>query len=119
MTLTTTDAEGLTAALGAKLRAAREGRDWSLDEATVQLRVRFPHRKDSRMKIRRMEQGIALDRLDFGLLAALLTLYGIRLGELDPALVEEIEATREVLNHLYPCSGGTPPRGPFALSPAA
>lgn len=116
---TTTTAPTVEYGLGRQLRAAREGLGWSLDEAIVQYRIRFPHRKDSRMRIRRIEQGVELDHIDHAFLAALLTLYGIGLSDIPGHVAEGLRATREVLIAFSPCSGGTPPRGSFTLAPAA
>lgn len=116
MSITTTT----PAAMGGKVRAAREAKGWSLDEATFQLRSRFPNLRTSRGKLVRFEQGrINRDRLDIGLVLALCALYELSLSELDPSLAAEADGLREVLNRGIPCFPDRPPRGPHLLPTAA
>lgn len=110
------DEPNSTERLGAKLRDARNSKDWSLDEATFQARHRFPDLRVRRGKIDRLERGVAdRDRLDVVVVLALASLYGIEVDDLgDESVSTEAAAIKELVS---PNSPWTPDHRPPPLHP--
>lgn len=108
-----------TERLGVALKTARLNKHWSLDEAVFQARSRFPELRVRRGKIHRIEEGVSSrDRLDMTTVMALALLYGVTLAELDPDLIAEARAIKEVADLVSPCNPHQPPSGPY-LAPLA
>jgi transcriptional regulator with XRE-family HTH domain len=106
--------------LGEQLLSARQRKGWSLDEATFQARHRFPDLRIRRSKIARIEKGIAdRDRLDVVVVLALAQLYDVPADDLDPSILLEAAAIRELVASESPCNPDPVPTSPIrALSVA-